>query len=110
MIEIKQVENFKELYDYHLKIDCPFFYKASFDDYLNSLINDTDSYGNVLFKDIKIIGAYKENDLVGFIFYGVSNFGFDNQGNISNKIHYQIITFPSKPYLLQLIEVMDIFF
>lgn len=56
-----------------------------------SLLNDVDREGNKLFKELHTIGAYIYDNLVGFIQYGISNIGFDNNGDIYEKINYQII-------------------
>ena len=91
MIDIKCIQDYNKLYLYQLNIVTPFIYKANYDEYLISLLNDVDSEGNKLFKELHTIGAYINDNLVGFIQYGISNIGFDNNGDIYEKINYQII-------------------
>lgn len=91
MFEIKKITDFYSLYEYHTRINSPFIYKVEYNDYLISLLEDIDSEGNMLFKNLHTLGAYENDKLVGFIQYGISSIGFDESGNISKNINYQII-------------------
>lgn len=91
MIVYKEVTNYKELFKLHLKIKTPYISKVNYEEYLTSLLNDVDSYGNKLFKELYLIGAYSDDKLIGFIQFGRTNIGFDKSGEISKKIHYSVI-------------------
>ena len=91
MIEIKKITNIEELYFYHTNINSPYIFKTDYDEYLISLCKDNDSYGNKLFEELYLLGAYNDSKLVGFIQYGKTNIGFDGNGEISEKINYSVI-------------------
>ena len=91
MIDINCIQDYKQLFLYHLNIETPFINKVNYDKYVISLLNDVDREENKLFKELHTVGAYINNNLVGFIQYGISNIGFDTNGNLSNGINYQII-------------------
>ena len=91
MIIYKDITNYSELYAFHMNIKAPYINEIEYGDYLKSLFYDTDSYGNKLFKEIYLIGAYSNEELVGFIQFGITNFGFDDNGEISEKINYSVI-------------------
>lgn len=73
------------------KLHIPYFFKTTYEEWKESLLNDIDGEGRKLFADTTLKGAYMNGELVGFIQYGISKFGFDENGEISDKIHYQII-------------------
>ena len=74
-----------------MNIKSPYISEVEYGDYLKSLFNDTDSYGYKLFKELHLIGAYSNEELIGFIQFGVTNIGFDDNGEISEKVNYSII-------------------
>lgn len=91
MIVYKDILNYPELYAFHMKIKAPYIKEVDYNEYLTSLFYDVDSYGNKLFKDLFLVGAYKDNELIGFIQFGTTNIGFDSNGEISNKVNYSVI-------------------
>ena len=44
-----------------------------------------DGEGRGLFSDLSTIGAYSGSELIGFIQYGKTAFGFDDNGEISDR-------------------------
>ena len=78
MLVYKEITNYSELYAFHMNIKAPYIQEVEYVDYLTSLFHDTDSYGNKLFKELYLIGAYLNNELVGFVQFGKTNIGFDN--------------------------------
>ena len=91
MIIYKEITEYTELFAFHLNINAPSINEVEYIDYLISLFNDTDSFGNKLFKELYLFGAYSDNKLVGFIQFGTTNIGFDSNGEISKKINYYVI-------------------
>lgn len=91
MVIYKEITNFPELYAFHLNISAPYIKEVEYNDYLASLFYDTDSYGNKLFKELHLIGAYLNEELIGFIQFGTTNIGFDNDGGISEKVNYSVV-------------------
>lgn len=91
MVKINNIVDFKELYDFHLTFNSSYMYKTSLENYVSSLLYDVDRENNTLFKQNNLLGAFIDNKLVGFIQYGISAIGFDDNGNITNDINYQII-------------------
>lgn len=91
MVKIKNIDDYFELFNYCKSIESPYFFAATYDKWKGSLFNDIDGEGRELFTQNVIKGAYENEKLVGFIQYGISSFGFDERGEISEKVHYQII-------------------
>ena len=90
-MKIKEIDDLYKLYNFFKKIYAPYLFTTTFEEWKESLLNDIDGEGRKLFTDTTIKGAYMNEGLVGFIQYGISKFGFDENGEISDKIHYQII-------------------
>lgn len=91
MIIYKEITNYSELYAFHMNIKAPYIEEVEYGDYLTSLFYDTDSYGNKLFKESFLFGAYLNDELLGFIQFGKTNIGFDENGEISERINYSVI-------------------
>lgn len=91
MIEIKKITDIEELYFYHTNINSPYIFKTDYEEYLISLCKDSDSYGNKLFEELNLLGAYNDSKLVGFIQYGKTNIGFDQNGEMTTNINYFVI-------------------
>ena len=84
-------DNLKNLYQYHSKIAVPYHYPVNFDVWEKSFLHDIDGEGRTLFKELTVKGAYQQNQLVGFIQYGRTAFGFDDRGGISHSVSYPVI-------------------
>ena len=69
----------------------PYNYEPEFDIWEKSYLYDVDGDGRILFSDLTTVGAYQDNHLTGFIQYGKTAFGFDDNGEISDGISYPVI-------------------
>lgn len=90
---LKITDNFRlqDIYDFQLSFESPYFFNVSFDDYKNSFECDIDGEGRTLFSEIFVKAVYEEDVLLGFIQYGKTAFGFDENGELSNEISYPVI-------------------
>lgn len=91
MIRIMEITNPAPIYKYQMCIPAPYFFPQNFTTWEKSFAGDTDGDGRTLFKELFVKAAYEDEKLLGFIQYGESAFGFDEQGNISSEVSYQII-------------------
>lgn len=72
-------------------VPFPYNYEPGFDIWKKSYLYDVDGDGRILFSDLTTVGAYQDNHLTGFIQYGKTAFGFDDNGEISDGISYPVI-------------------
>ena len=91
MLKIADTYNLKDIYNCQLSFKTPYFHKVDFEIWQNSFENDIDGNGRVLFKELTLKAVYDNAELIGFIQYGKTAFGFDDNGEISHKISYPII-------------------
>ncbi len=91
MLNITEPTNLQQLYDCQLRFPSPYFFPQDFGVWEKSFTEDIDGEGRILFRELSAKAAYDKGELLGFIQYGKSAFGFDNQGNLSSEISYQII-------------------
>lgn len=91
MVKITEVYNLKDIYDFQLSFATPYFFRVDFDAYEKSFLEDTDGEGRLLFSKLNVKAAYDEGDLVGFVQYGNTAFGFDERGEISSEVSYPVI-------------------
>ena len=89
--ELKKVENSREIYDYMRKLPFPYNYEVEFNTWEKSYLYDIDGEGRSLFLDLTTVGAYFGSKLVGFIQYGRTAFGFDENGELSDEVSYSVI-------------------
>lgn len=90
-IKIRNVENTKEIYEYMTNLAFPYNYKPDYRTWEKSYLYDVDGNGKTLFSELKTKGAYCDNELIGFIQYGKSAFGFDDSGEISDSVSCHVI-------------------
>ena len=90
-IELKNIVNTREIYDYMVNLSFPYNYEVEFDTWEKSYLYDIDGEGRTLFSDLTTIGAYLGSKLIGFIQYGKTAFGFDCDGEISDAVFYPVI-------------------
>lgn len=90
---LKITDNFelKDVYNFQRSFTTPYFFDVSFEDWKQSFEFDTDGEGRVLFKDLNVKAVYDNNELVGFVQYGKTAFGFEENGEVSSDISYQVI-------------------
>ena len=91
MLTIKEVNDYTQIYNYQMKFNSPHFFLVDYSNWLNSFINDIDGQGRTLFNNLITKVACENKKIVGFIQYGNSSFGFDENGEISYNISYDII-------------------
>lgn len=92
MVDMVKIENsMKDIYWYQARFSHPAMYPVDFDIWEKSFLYDIDGEGRTLFKELTVKGAYRKNELVGFIQYGRTALGFDKDGKISESISYPII-------------------
>lgn len=91
MLQTTSNFNLKDIYDFQLSFKTPYFFDVDFEAWKNSFENDIDGEGRVLFKELNIKAVYENDELLGFIQYGNTAFGFAESGDISSEISYQVI-------------------
>lgn len=91
MLIITNTFELKDIYEFQLTFQTPYFYNVSFEDWKKSFENDTDGEGRVLFKELFVKAVFEDNELAGFVQYGKTAFGFDESGEISDKVSYPVI-------------------
>ena len=91
MIRISEVDHLEQIYHYQMQIYAPYFFPVDYATWRESFSDDTDGEGRILFKELFVKAAYDNNKLIGFIQYGKTAFGFDNQGELSSDVSYCVI-------------------
>lgn len=91
MLIIKEITNLDKVYNYQMSFHTPYFFEQDYEAWKKSFEVDIDGQGRILFKELFIKAAYDDDKLIGFIQYGKSAFGFDEQGEISSDVSYNII-------------------
>lgn len=91
MINIKDITDLAQVYDYQMRFPAPYFFNTDLENWKHSFARDADGEGRKLFRDLSAKGAYDDDILVGFVQYGHTAFGFDDQGEISSKVSYPVI-------------------
>lgn len=91
MLRITEVNNLEQIYHYQRKFHSPYFFVADFVEWKKSFEEDIDGEGRTLFKELSAKAAYDGDNLIGFIQYGKSAFGFNEQGEISFDVSHNVI-------------------
>ncbi|MDO4748664.1 MAG: hypothetical protein Q4A12_05770 [Eubacteriales bacterium] len=91
MLEMKDNFEIKDIYDYQLSLDTPYFFKVDFEFWKKSFECDVDGEGRELFKELKVNAVYDNDELLGFVQFGKTAFGFAENGEISSEISYPVI-------------------
>ena len=91
MLKITDNLNLNAIYDFQLSFATPYFYNVDFESWKNSFENDIDGESRVLFKELTVKAVYDEDELVGFVQYGKTAFGFADNGDITSEVSYPII-------------------
>ena len=91
MLTVTDNLNLKDIYDFHLSFETPYFFNVDFEDWKQSFEADIDGEGRVLFKELFVKAVCDEDGLLGFVQYGRTAFGFDENGEISDKVSYPVI-------------------
>lgn len=90
---LKTTDNFdlRDIYEFHISFKTPYFFDVNFEEWKNSFEADIDGEGRVLFDKLYVKAVYYEDELLGFVQYGKTAFGFNDSGEISSEISYPII-------------------
>lgn len=91
MLRRTEIISLKDVYTFQLGLETPYFFDISFEDWRKSFEDDIDGEGRKLFKELTAKVVYDGNELVGFMQYGKTAFGFDDSGWISKEISYPIV-------------------
>lgn len=91
MIQITDIDSLEKIYHYLANFRSPYFFSVGFFEWKESFVNDVDGEGRPLFKELCVKAAYEENELIGFVQYGKTAFGFDDQGEITSGVSYNVI-------------------
>ena len=91
MLNITEASNIKDIYNFQIGFEAPYFFPVDFDSWRKSFTEDIDGEGRALFKDLNTKVIYDNNELIGFVQYGKTAFGFADNGDISSDISYPII-------------------
>lgn len=81
----------RDLYDFMSGLPLPYNYAPAFEEWQKSFLNDNDGDGRTLFSSLTSSGAYLGEKLIGLIQYGRTAFGFDENGELSDKVSYPVI-------------------
>ena len=91
MLKITDTFNLNAIYDFQLSFETPYFFNVDFEVWKKSFESDIDGEGRVLFKELDVKAVCEDDELLGFIQYGKTAFGFAENGDISDKISYPVI-------------------
>lgn len=91
MIEIRENNSLEQVYCYQAKCVSPYFFSVDFDTWRKSFMEDIDGEGRTLFKTLTVRTAFVDGKIVGYIQYGHTAFGFDENGEISSDVSYRVI-------------------
>ncbi len=91
MLKITDVLKLKDIFDFQMGFETPYFLITEFENWKKSFEEDTDGEGRVLFKELFLKGIYEGEVLLGFVQYGITAFGFDERGEISANVSYPVI-------------------
>lgn len=91
MLQIASNFNLKDIYNFQLSFQTPYFFDVDFEAWKNSFENDIDGEGRTLFKELNVKAVYDNAELLGFVQCGYTAFGFDDNGEISSEISYAVI-------------------
>lgn len=91
MLKITDNYNLQEIYCFQMNFHTPYFFDTSFEEWKKSFESDIDGEGRALFKELLVKAVYDNDELLGFVQYGKTAFGFDENGEISSEVSYPVI-------------------
>ena len=91
MLRIEETDHLEQIYHYQMGFHTPYFFLTDFPVWEKSFSEDTDGQGRPLFRELFVKAAYEEDELVGFVQYGRTAFGFDASGEITSNVSYCVI-------------------
>ena len=77
MLILKDVYDLKDIYNFHLNFETPYFFNVDFENWKKSFTDDIDGEGRRLFKELNVKAVYDNDALTGFVHYGKTSFGFE---------------------------------
>lgn len=91
MLKITEADNLRDIYNFQLSFKVPYFFTTDFESWKKSFTEDIDGEGRQLFNELTAKAVYNNDEIVGFIQYGKTAFGFADNGEISSDISYPVI-------------------
>lgn len=91
MLKITDNYNLQDIYIFQRSFKTPYFFDVSFENWKKSFESDIDGEGRVLFKELYVKTVYDKDEILGFVQYGKTAFGFDNNGEVSSAVSYSVI-------------------
>jgi RimJ/RimL family protein N-acetyltransferase len=91
MLKITEVRNLRDVYGFQLSENVPYFFDVDFESWKKSFTDDIDGEGRTLFSELSVKAVYDNDELIGFVQYGKTAFGFAENGDISSDISYPVI-------------------
>lgn len=88
---ISKITDPKLIYNYIKDKKFPYNYYTDYEIWGKAYLHDIDGEGKILFSVSETVTAYSDEKLVGFIQYGKTAFGFDENGEISDEISHSVI-------------------
>lgn len=88
---LKENVNTRDIFDYMKRLSFPYHYNVEYSAWERSYLSDVDGQNRALFRELKTIGAYQNQELIGFIQFGQTALGFDDRGEVSDQISYLVI-------------------
>lgn len=89
--QITEKISLREIFEYMKKLSYPYRYETEYSLWEQSFLRDVDGEGRTLFRNLGTIGAFQDGKMTGFIQYGRSAIGFDENGEISDTLSYAVI-------------------
>lgn len=82
VLEIRQVEDLREIYKYYcgIKSAVPYWFDVDYPLWLESFADDTDYDGEKMFSQLFTYAAYDADRIVGFVQFGISRYVYDSSG------------------------------
>lgn len=82
-MEYRRITDNREIYYYfsEIKNAVPYWFDVDYSLWLESYNDDTDYDNDVMFGELISYAAYAENDIVGFVQFGISNYTYNENGD-----------------------------
>ena len=104
MLKMIDNNNLKDIYNFQLGFETPYFFKVDYETWKKSFTEDIDGEGRTMFAMLNVKAFYENDELVGFVQYGNTAFGFDENGEISSDVSYAVICISKKAEVMLVIS------
>lgn len=91
MLTMAEPDHLEQIYHYQTQFHAPYFFPVDYPAWKKSFEADHDGEGRTLFQSLSVKAVYDEQELLGFVQYGHTAFGFDVQGGISPDVSCCVI-------------------